>query len=100
MQNVTRSVSNSEPVARYLYVTNDIVSNCLFYDAHSVPDSVPSRGRITGERRLEGKDRDLTEVFFRQLRGPTEENHYPLPHQSGHTHIAAEITTGQTRPEY
>jgi len=58
-------------VVRFHYVANDIVSNCLFYDAHSVPDSLPSKGRINGDRRLEGSTRDLTEVFFRQLRGQT-----------------------------
>lgn len=62
-------------VARFLYVANDIVSNCLFYDAHSVPDSVPSNGRINGDRGLEESTCDLTEVFFCQLRGQTEENH-------------------------
>jgi len=51
------------------------VSNCLFYDAHSVPDSVPSNGSINVDRRLEGSTRDLAEVFFRHLRGQTEENH-------------------------
>jgi hypothetical protein len=45
----------------------------LFYDAPNVPDSLPSKGRINGDRRLEGSTRDLTEVFFRQLRGQTEE---------------------------
>ena len=41
-------------VARFHSVANDIVSNCLFYDAHNIPDSVQSKGRINGDRRLEG----------------------------------------------
>lgn len=33
-------------VARFHYVANDLVLNCLFYDSYSVPESVPSKGRI------------------------------------------------------
>jgi hypothetical protein len=43
---------------------------------------------------LEGSTHDLTEVFFRQLRGQTDENYEPPPPPSQESPIAAEITTG------